>query len=243
MDYSNYERAYPSDSIIDVEAARLGMARIMAVAGHDLKQPLQIAVMSIERAMGDEIGERAAKRLSVALDALFRLDNELTELAHCSQIEISVDQSVQVVELTRVLDRVESDWMKYAEALGIQLVVHRRSVAISSNAGLLCTILRNLVGNAIKFSSRGSCVTVRCQVAARDVIIEIKDEGCGISQVDLSRIFDAFQRGEKSGATTGLGLGLHIVRETANILKHPVTVRSVEGEGSTFSITIPRSID
>jgi signal transduction histidine kinase len=74
-------------------------------------------------------------------------------------------------------------------------------------------------------------------------MIDISDEGRGISEVDLSRIFDAFQRGESVGKTTGLGLGLYIVRETASILRHPVTVRSIEGEGSTFSITIPRAID
>ncbi|WP_339026894.1 HAMP domain-containing sensor histidine kinase [Bradyrhizobium symbiodeficiens] len=239
----NLDSTHSLDSRISVEAARLGMARIMAVAGHDLKQPLQVAVMSIERAMLDGIETHTAKRLSLALDALFRLDVELSELAYSSQIATCLEPSVQPVDLTGVLDVIESDWAEYADSCGIELVVSRNPVAIRSDPTLLRTILRNLVGNAVKYSSRGSRVSVRCRATSQDVMIDISDEGRGISEVDLSRIFDAFQRGESVGKTTGLGLGLYIVRETASILRHPVTVRSIEGEGSTFWITIPRSID
>ena len=242
MNYPDIDSSLSSKPGISVEAARLGMARILAVAGHDLKQPLQVAVMSIERAMMDGLETQTAKRLSLALDALFRLDGELSELAHSSQLAASIEPSVQPVDLTRVLDGVVNDWTDYADSCGIELVVSRHSVAIRSDPAMLRTILRNLVGNAVKYSPRGSRVSVQCHTTSQNVVINISDEGRGISEVDLSRIFDAFQRGESVGGTTGLGLGLHIVRETANLLKHPVRVRSIEGEGSTFSITIPRSI-
>jgi signal transduction histidine kinase len=75
------------------------------------------------------------------------------------------------------------------------------------------------------------------------VVIEIIDNGRGISEADLGRIIDAFKRGDKVGETVGLGLGLYIVRETARLLHHPITVRSVEGEGSTFTVVLPRYLD
>jgi signal transduction histidine kinase len=121
----NLDSTHSLDSRISVEAARLGMARIMAVAGHDLKQPLQVAVMSIERAMLDGIETHTAKRLSLALDALFRLDVELSELAYSSQIATCLEPSVQPVDLTGVLDVIESDWAEYADSCGIELVVSR----------------------------------------------------------------------------------------------------------------------
>ena len=242
MNHPNVDSEPFSESRIGTDAAMLGMARIMAVAGHDLKQPLQVAVMSIERAMLDGIETQTAKRLSLALEALFRLDAELSALAHSSQTA-SLEPSVQPVDLTGLLDGVENDWVDYADSCGIELVVGRDPAAIRSDPAMLRTILRNLVGNAVKYSPRGSRVSVQCRATPQDVMIDISDEGRGISEVDLSRIFDAFQRGESVGETTGLGLGLHIVRETAGLLKHHVSVRSIEGEGSTFSITIPRSVD
>ncbi|WP_246664342.1 HAMP domain-containing sensor histidine kinase [Tardiphaga sp. P9-11] len=228
-----------TEALAQAEAARLSLARIMAVAGHDLKQPLQIAVMSIERAMSDTLGQVAQRRLSMALDALCRLDTELSELARSSQIDRSSDQSIEKVALGTLLSDLEDDWFEYASSRDIAFYVEPSALDVRSNQAMLRTILRNLVGNAIKFSPSGSCVGVNCRIGVNEVTIEISDEGCGIPELELSRIFEVFARGERSHHTCGLGLGLYIVRETADILKHPVTVRSIQGEGSTFSVTIP----
>jgi signal transduction histidine kinase len=242
MPSPNIESSFTSGANDATNASHIGLARIMAVAGHDLKQPLQLAVMSIERAMLDTFDTKVASRLSLALDALFRLDGELSELARSSQIALSEEEATNLVDLRDVLDRVESDWADYAETSGIALTVDQCDMVVRSNDSMLRTILRNLVGNAIKYSPRGSSVAVSCRSSAQETTIEITDSGCGISEVDLTKIFDAFQRGDQTNDSSGLGLGLHIVRETAGILKHPVTVRSIEGEGSTFAVTIPRYV-
>ncbi|MFC0243276.1 sensor histidine kinase [Rhodopseudomonas telluris] len=228
-------------SVIDPACHEI--ARLMAVMGHDLKQPLQIAMLFIERALQDDLATAAAQRLSVAMKALGRLDLELSELACASQYRTSPDALEQTVDLEQVLGKVERDWTEYAGATGVQLIIEKPATAVRSNGPMLQTILRNLVGNAIKFSPRGSCVSVRCEADARSVTVEITDTGPGISEADLRRIFDAFQRGDKVGDTSGLGLGLYIVRETARLLRHPITVRSVEGEGSTFAVVLPRCLD
>jgi signal transduction histidine kinase len=215
----------------------------MAVLGHDLKQPLQIAMLFIERALQDDLATPAAHRLSVAMKALGRLDLELSELACSSQYSAHPAALDQAVDLEQVLDKVNRDWTEYANATGVQLIVDKPVTAVRSNGTMLQTILRNLIGNAVKFSSRGGCVAVRCQLDGPSVTIEIIDTGRGMSDADLGRIFDAFQRGDKVGETAGLGLGLYIVRETARLLRHPITVRSIEGEGSTFSVVLPRCLD
>ncbi len=232
----------PSDvSVIDPASREI--ARLMAVLGHDLKQPLQIAMLYIERALQEDLASAAAQRLSVAMKALGRLDLELSELACASQYRSSTQTPEEAVDLEQVLDKVDGDWTEYARATGVQLLIEKPAIAVRSNEPMLQTILRNLVGNAVKFSPRGACVRVRCRIDGRSAAIDITDAGCGIPEADLGRIFDAFQRCDRAGETSGLGLGLYIVRETARLLRHPVTVRSVEGEGSTFTLVLPRCLD
>ena len=238
MTYSTMDRMAATEALAQAEAARLGLARIMAVAGHDLKQPLQVAVMSIERAMSGAIGTMAKTRLSLALEALFRLDAELSELARSSQTD-QVAEATHKVSLGALICDLEDDWLDYAASRDIDFTVEPMEADVRSHPAMLRTILRNLVGNAIKFSPPGSGVRIRCKAGDGEVTIEVSDEGCGISEGQLSSIFDAFARGECARQTSGLGLGLYIVRETAEMLKHPVAVRSIKGEGSTFSVTVP----
>ena len=219
----------------------MAMSRLMAVAGHDLKQPLQVAVMSIARAVGEPVQARATARLRIALDALTRLGSELDDLARSSVEDRDLKPVRERVELGPVLRGVERDWRFYADACGVELHFRYPPICVTSDETMLRTILRNLVGNAIKYCGRGGRVVVGARLRGDTVSIQIHDNGCGIASSQLATIFDAFERGDWDGQGEGLGLGLHIVRQTAGILGHPVTVRSNEGQGSIFSITVPRA--
>ncbi len=223
------------------EASRLAMSRLMAVAGHDLKQPLQVAVMSIVRAAGEPVQSRAAARLRIALDALTRLGSELDDLARSSLSEAGMQPVIRPVQVGSVMAAVERDWRVYAEECGVELRFRCPSITVDTDEAMLRTMLRNLVGNAVKFCSRGGRVVVGCRRRGGSVLLQIHDNGYGISASRLASIFDAFERGDWEGRGEGLGLGLHIVRQTANALGHPISVRSIDGEGSTFSVTLPRA--
>ena len=227
------------DALAGAEADRAAMARLMAVAGHDLKQPLQVAVMSIARAARDGIGPGAAARLEVALDALQRLGSELDDLARSSQMGSGLQPRPAIFPLRTVIDQVELDWRRYAQATGVEVRVRPTSLYVETDPVMLRTILRNLLGNAIKYTRSGGRVLVGCRMRGHEVVVEVHDTGGGIAGHRLSAIFDAFNRGGHEGADDGLGLGLHIVRQTAEMLGHPVAVRSVEERGSTFSVRIP----
>ena len=228
-----------ADAVVRAEAARAAMARLMAVAGHDLKQPLQVAVMSIARAAKDGIAPGVAARLNVALDALERLGCELDDLARSSQAGSGLQPRPAIFPLRNVLDQVENEWRRYAQATRVDLKVRRSALHVETDPVMLRTILRNLVGNAIKFTRTGGRVLVGCRARGEHVVIEIHDTGRGIPPHRVAAIFDAFDRGGREGAEDGLGLGLHIVRQTAEMLRHPIAVRSVEERGSTFSVTVP----
>jgi two-component system sensor histidine kinase SenX3 len=83
-------------------------------------------------------------------------------------------------------------------------------------------------------------VVVSSLVEADAVRLTVEDEGRGIPPRQLDRIFDAFERGDQAEQTEGLGLGLTIARELAMSLGHRMSVQSIEGEGSTFSLSAPR---
>ncbi len=109
-----------------------------------------------------------------------------------------------------------------------------------SEAAMLSTILRNLVGNAVKYAGRGGRVVIGCRRRGGRIAIEVHDDGPGIPPERLTGIFEAFDRaGRRDGA--GLGLGLHIVRQTAQAIGHPVSVQSRCGRGSVFGVIVERS--
>lgn len=232
-------KADPEDATALADMSPLAMSRIMAVAGHDLKQPLHVAMLSLASAVNEGVSAAAAHRLRVALDAMKRLDRELSDLARLSQMDDALQPERQVVRVSEILSQVDRDWCFYAEACGIDLQVCESDILVETDPGMLHTIIRNFVGNALKYSGPGGHVRVVCRLNHDRFSIDVEDDGCGISAARLESIFSAFERGDQSGRSDGLGLGLAIVRQTADLLRHPVTVRSVEGRGSIFSVELP----
>lgn len=221
------------------ESARSAMARLMAVAGHDLRQPIQVAMLSIARAVGEGVSPPAARRLTLAIEAMKRLGTELDDIARLSQRDEGLRPNRRAVHLDDVLSEVERDWRAYADACGTALEIPSARARVDTDPAMLKTILRNLVGNAIRHSGPRGRVVVSCRRQADALVIDVADDGDGIPVACLARIFDAFERGRSAQTDDGLGLGLTIVRQTAEMLDHPISVRSVEHEGSVFSVALP----
>ncbi len=100
----------------------------------------------------------------------------------------------------------------------------------------------NLLTNAIKFTDSGGVVGVTCEEAPDSVIVRVTDTGSGIAEDKLATIFDPFVQVDSGLTRTreGVGLGLAISRDLANGMRGDLTVTSVLGQGSTFTLTLPR---
>jgi two-component system phosphate regulon sensor histidine kinase PhoR len=122
----------------------------------------------------------------------------------------------------------------------IQLVCDEQ-IVVRMNTSLLEQAVLNLVENAIKYSPLGGDVRISVEQNGKEVAITVKDNGCGITQEHLPRIFERFYVVDKgrSRKLGGTGLGLAIVKHIAQVHGGSVTVESSLGKGSTFTIHLP----
>ena len=127
---------------------------------------------------------------------------------------------------------------KAAEKKGIRITVDASpEVVAHSDRELIGLVVQNLVGNAVKYSSRGT-VRIGAECADGRCVVSVSDEGPGIAVEHLNRIFEGFARGELHGQL-GVGLGLTIASQAAKLLGAELTVESEVGRGSTFRLILP----
>lgn len=110
----------------------------------------------------------------------------------------------------------------------------------NGNEDLMAQLWINLLENAIKYTPCGGTVSVSLTDGGSDITVEISDTGCGIAEQDLEHIFDRFYRADKSRGEGGNGLGLSIVKRLVDLCGGEITVKSVPGEGSAFTVVLPK---
>ncbi len=212
--------------------------RLMAIAGHDLKTPVRTASYAIRKVQRSLSAEQAAP-LTAATEALATIDREFTQLAAMASIEgVSATPDLIVFDLADVLGAVVANWQQPALAKGLRLRSVSTRLRVRSHPALLATLLGNLVGNAVKYTECGS-VLIGCRRRGANVVVEIVDTGLGMDNANSDALFGAFH--QANPRSEGLGLGLWIVRGTAESLGHPLHVRSKLGHGSRFSVELPRA--
>ncbi|QUS42408.1 sensor histidine kinase [Tardiphaga alba] len=224
-------------ALVLADRLQRNISRLMAVAGHDLKQPLQVMVMAIDRVRAKLTDEKDRERLSYAIDAGMRMAEELDRLAETSVFGAGFGvPNLRAFAIQDVFDSITANWRLHAEAKGLELIVLPSAAQVVSDPGMLRAILGNLVGNAIKYTDHGR-VLVGCRKRHNAVSIEVLDTGAGIPNEQLSSIFEAFH--QINPASEGLGLGLSIVRRTAEALGHEIVLKSDLARGSHFTVTVP----
>jgi signal transduction histidine kinase len=104
-------------------------------------------------------------------------------------------------------------------------------------------VIVNLLTNAIKYSPERSNILVKAEVCGGELMVQVLDRGCGIPQTELPRIFDRYYRGKNHNDIPGTGLGLYVCRQIIEAHGGRIWAESVEGQGSTFSFTLPLPVD
>ena len=211
-------------------------ATLLAMAGHDLRQPLQVISSAHEMLATMLCGRRAREQLRYAADATAQLARMLTQLVEALHLqERPRDELSEPVPLRPILDELKVEFGELARRKGIAFRVAAGRGKPLSHPVLLSSILRNLIRNAIDYTPPGGRVFVGSRRNGPELRIEVRDTGIGIRASALASMFEAFQRKEDTGAE-GLGLGLFIVKHAANLLGHRIEVQSREGCGSRFTV-------
>lgn len=222
----------------------------VANVSHELKTPatsLKLLAESLEESLEeDPVQARLfAAQLKKETERLANLITDLLDLARLESQERT--DYPTLVDVRGVLMTVLAGMRRVARRKDITLQWKRFGKAarytVRGDETQLTSMFTNLVDNAVKYTPSGGRVEVTGGTEGDEIIISIVDTGIGIPQGKLSRIFERFYRVDKarSKATGGTGLGLSIVRHIAENHGGRVTVESVPGEGTTFTVRLPRA--
>lgn len=226
------------------EAANRAKSRFLAVASHDLRQPLQalgliLESMKLKARQQDGEQQGLIHQGLNCHDALSDMFNSLMDLSRLEANDLNV--SISHVELNDLLSILVREFAPAAEAKGIRLNMQALPCAAHTDPVILGRILRNLISNAIKFTESGS-VELRVQVLLDKVMILVQDTGVGIPLEEQSRVFDEYHQVSSQNRLRqqGVGLGLSVVKRLVELLHLDLQLESLPGQGSTFTLVVPR---
>ena len=216
---------------------------LLAIVSHDLRTPLSTIALGTtlleDASQGQEDRTHVIEIIKRAADRMERLIKDLQEMGRLDAGRtLRVDaRSVELATLLR----------EACEALRIQAGTKQLDVscdlpappiAVCADPDRICQVLGNLIGNAIKFTPRGGRIVLAARREGREVRVSVTDQGPGIPEADLPRVFEPYWQAE-STARQGAGIGLKIAKGLVEAHGGRIWVESKVGEGTTFSFTLP----
>lgn len=239
-----HEKQVSDEARAKAEAAVRAKSQFLRWASHDLRQPLHalglLAESVAQRVDQPEVTE-LVRRISESVSAMEGFFAELMDITKLDSGTIR--PNVRAFPLQRVFDRVRGAFAPEAEASELRFVVARTRAIVDSDPLLLERILRNLVSNALRYTPQGG-VVVGCRRRGSGYRIDVIDTGIGIPDDQIDRVFEEFYQVTNPARTStrGMGLGLATVRRLAELLDHKVSVFSLPGKGTRFSIEVPAGV-
>ncbi|MDD6882829.1 MAG: HAMP domain-containing sensor histidine kinase [Eubacteriales bacterium] len=211
---------------------------------HEIKTPLAVIHNNAELLNRDGVTEARRKEYTEnILHATRRLSNLITNMLKLNKLEKQVIKPVPqpydvCAQLCECALQFEAVWDK--KNIEFVAEIEDRAV-IWADAGLLDLVWTNLLSNAMKFTPPGGTVSITQTSDAESVTVCVSDTGCGMEEAVVKHIFDKFYQGDSSHATEGNGLGLSLVQRILELSDGAISVRSVPGQGSAFTVRLPVS--
>lgn len=234
----------------EIEAAYAQLRRqeeersvFLTTLAHELRTPLTAASGYMQLIT---VGEMSGPALSMGLgkirDNVDRIVSLVNDLLFVQEQDL-IEPVLREVDLLELFEIVVGDVRAAAEKCGaeITIITPPDLPHIQADSDGLTRVFRNLLENAVKFSPEGGAIRIVARKTPRGVTIEFRDEGVGIPAAFMPYLFKRFQRTEEIGGHLfgGMGLGLAIARHIIESHGGTITVESVEGEGSTFTVVLP----
>jgi two-component system phosphate regulon sensor histidine kinase PhoR len=219
----------------------------VANVSHELKTPIASIKGFVETLLDGAAdnptdSKRFLQIVARQADRLAAIIEDLLALSRIEQSEGADNLPVEPAAIGGVLAAVAADCEPRAAERSITLTTRCDPVLVAEvNAPLLEQAVINLVDNAIKYSDAGRTVWMEAEAAAGELVVRIRDEGCGIAAEHLPRLFERFYRVDRARSRKlgGTGLGLSIVKHIVQAHRGTIGVESEPGVGSTFTIRLP----
>jgi two-component system, OmpR family, phosphate regulon sensor histidine kinase PhoR len=212
---------------------------LLAMAGHDLRQPLHIIQCALDALAKSVRTETDVRILQFGQNAVDQLRDQIDQLLAALRFR---DEATNLIPVSTgsLLQQAFRENAIAASRKNIEVRVVETTATIRSNPYLLGTVFRNVVSNAIKYSEPGGRVLLGCRHLGENIRIDVYDTGIGLTKDQMPRIFEAFTR-LNPGRSNGFGVGLFIVRQAIGLLGHRIDVSSVPSRGTRFSVFAPKA--
>ncbi|WP_454669705.1 ATP-binding response regulator [Achromobacter kerstersii] len=223
------------------ERSDLEKSRFLAAASHDLRQPVHAVNLFLGLLTSEPLSRHGRYLVDNIASAISAMGHLFDALLNLSRLDAGVIEARrEAFPLNPLLDQLRAEYAPQAREKGMSLRVRGSAAYVWSDPVLLERVLRNLISNAITHAS-GSRVLVGCRRVAGQLRLEVWDNGKGIPNAERERVFWEFHQlgNPERDRSKGLGLGLAIVRRTARLLGHALAMRSEDGRGTVFTVTVP----
>ena len=225
------------------EQASLAKSSFLAAASHDLRQPVHALGLFVGALRGIELPPEGLELVEQIEASTAAMDTLFGALLDISRLDAGVVEArPRPFAIQPLLARICREFEAEAQDKGLSLVHHPCGAVIDTDPVLLERILRNLVSNAVRYTSSGR-VVVGCRRRGRALGVEVWDTGPGIPADMRQRVFQEYFQlaNPERDRSKGLGLGLAIVRRLAELIQGELVLRSEAGRGSCFAVSIPRA--
>lgn len=214
--------------------------RFLASASHDLRQPLQ-ALNFFLSSLYSELDTNRGRELYIKLEKCAEGMNELlSSMLDISKLDAqTVTLNREPCSINHILEFLKQQYQMQADEKGLDLIFHPCNQYVYSDPILLQRILSNLLSNAINYTKSGKVEILLTK--KEDLLIEIIDTGCGLTDTEQEHIFEEFFQlnNPERDRKKGLGLGLSIVKRLCLLMNIPIKISSAKDKGSCFSISLP----
>lgn len=231
-------------SLRGVQRQRESIQRLLSDISHQTKTPLANLKLYSSLLMEEELTPRQREQAQVILQQSEKLSFLIETLVKLSRLETDVlAVTPKSQPLSPLLERAASQAKAAAERKGIALQLHLQQQAeMRALYDLRWTAeaLGNLLDNAVKYTPPGGCIQVSATQYELFCRIDVRDNGIGVAEEEQAQIFGRFYRGRQVREQEGLGIGLYLAREIAQKQGGYLKLSSRPGQGSTFSLYLPR---
>lgn len=219
----------------EAEAANASKTRFLALASHDVLQPLNAAKLYLTALQESDMDEEMRNTLTKLNDSVVSSETLISTILDISRLDQGeLKPFIESVNIPEVVTPIVNEMTMKAKAKGLDFRYKIQDCWISADKTYFYRIIQNLVSNAIKYTPKGK-VLLTARRSAGKVYIQVRDTGIGIPTLQQAAIFSDFYRVENSDEQ-GIGLGLGVVKRLSQQLSCQIKVDSIENKGSCFSI-------